>query len=420
MKLYLLFLILINTLFSCTEDLIHLKVDTGAYDRLDCPVFLDYSILNQKESIENLQLVEIINSDFINTPSQINKQTKKLWFVLNGFTPKETSRKFALVSKSKQDNNTPIKILKKDGGLLLTSNGNPILNYQFEIKNPPEGVDEKYKKSGFIHPVYSPEGEVLTRIQPPDHYHHYGIWGPWTKTHIEGRFVDFWNIGDGLGTVLFKDFLNETQGDVYSSFTALQEHIDFGAEEKNRIALNEELEIKAWNISTKKKSWLIDYTTKIKSPLDLGILFDAYRYGGGIGFRATEKWHKDNASVLTSEGKDRLSADGTSAKWAIIEGESETKEGRSGILFMGYPDNKEFPEPMRVWPINSNGGRGDMFFEFCPIRHIEWKIESKKEYSLNYRMLIFDGEMTAEQAEIHWQGFANPPKATIISKQLNK
>ena len=97
----------------------------------------------------------------------------------------------------------------------------------------------------------------------------------------------------------------------------------------------------------------------------------------------------------------------------IIEGASETKEGRSGILFMGYPDNKEFPEPMRVWPINGNGGRGDLFFEFCPIRHVEWKIESKKEYSLNYRMLIFDGEMTAEQAEMHWQAFGNPPKATL-------
>lgn len=417
MKLYLLSLILINTLFGCTKGAIHLKVDTGDYDRLDCPVFLDYSaMINPNKSIENLQLVEIVNDDFINTPSQINKKTKKLWFVLNGFTPKETTRQFILVSKAKKNNTAPIKIVKKDGGLLLTSNGNPILNYQYEITNPPKDVDKKYRKSGFLHPVYSPEGEVLTRIQPPDHYHHYGIWGPWTKTHINNRSVDFWNLGEGQGTVLFKDFLNKAQGNIYSSFTALQEHIDFGAEEKNSVAINEKLNVKVWNIQTVTKSWLVDYTSNIESPLDSGIIFDAYRYGGGIGFRATEKWHKDNTSVLTSEGKDRLSADGTSAKWAIIEGESNTKEGRSGILFMSHPENKEFPEPMRVWPIDANNGRGDMFFEFCPIRHVEWKIESKKEYSLNYRMLIFDGEITAEQAEIYWQAFANPPKTTIISK----
>ena len=126
------------------------------------------------------------------------------------------------------------------------------------------------------------------------------------------------------------------------------------------------------------------------------------------------------AKVNISENKNRLNADGSSAKWVIIEGESNTKEGRSGILFMGLPTNREFPEPMRVWPINSNGGRGDMFFEFCPIRHKEWKIESQTKYSLNYRMLIFDGTLTAEKAEIYWQEFANPPKIIINSNQQPK
>ncbi len=416
MKSYLYFFFFVFYLYSCDHEMISFNVNSGAYNRLDSPVFLDYSFIKNKKAIENLQLVEIVQGDYKSIPSQLNKQTEQLWFVLNGFTPKETKREFALVKKPKKSKDTQIKIFKKNGGLLLSFNNNPILNYQFEITYPTEGVNEKYKKSGFLHPVYSPGGEVLTRIQAPDHYHHYGIWGPWTKTHIDGRSVDFWNLGDEQGTVLFKSFLNETQGDIYSSFTALQEHIDFGAEEKNRVAINEELEVKVWNIGIENKFWLVDYTTKIRSPLDSGILFGAYRYGGGIGFRATEKWHKDNTSVLTSEGKDRLSADGSSAKWAIIEGESKTKEGRSGILFMGFPDNKEFPEPMRVWPIDANGGRGDMFFEFCPIRHVEWKIESKKEYSLSYRLLIFDGEITAEQAEMYWQGYANPPNATIISK----
>lgn len=106
--------------------------------------------------------------------------------------------------------------------------------------------------------------------------------------------------------------------------------------------------MKVWNVDTKNKTWLIDYTTTIKSPLENGILFDAYRYGGGIGFIATGKWHKENTPVLTSESKNHLTADGSSKKWAIIEGESKTKAVRSGILFMGYPNNKDFPEPMRV------------------------------------------------------------------------
>ncbi len=391
------------------------QVDSGATERLECPLALDLSKLDMNLKPLDIQLIEIIKDSIKLIPSQIDKENKLLWFILDGQTPKKTLRNFALDKKSNTNNFPQIKIQKNEGALQFSFNNNPILNYQFEITYPPEGIDEKYKKSGFIHPLWSPGGEILTRIQPPDHYHHYGIWGPWTKTHINDREVDFWNLAKGQGTVLFKKFLNESQGDVFSAFTALQEHLDFGAALENKVAINEALEIKIWNLRSSSNSWLIDYTTTIESPLESGILFDAYRYGGGIGFRATEKWHKDNTSVLTSDNKDRLTADGSSAKWVIVEGESKTKKGRSGILFMGFPENKEFPEPMRVWPIDGNGGRGDMFFEFCPIRHVEWKIESNKKYQLKYRMLIFDGSMGQEQAEQYWQSFANPPKISMIS-----
>ena len=399
------------------QEILSFQVDCGVFDRIDCPVPLHISLSQIAINTQDIQLIEHRNKSKILMPSQFDKETNQLWFILDGFTKKNTLREFTIVKKSKKNKSPQIDLQKKDGGLQFSFKKGPILNYQYEMTLPPEGVDEKYKKSGFIHPVWSPAGEVLTRIQPPDHYHHYGIWGPWTKTHIGDRQVDFWNLGEGQGTVLFKTFLNETQGDVFSGFNALQEHIDFGATDGNKVAINEELEIKIWNLNSSKKSWMIDYTTTIESPLESGILLDAYRYGGGIGFRATEKWHKDNSTVLTSENRDRLNADGSSGKWAIIEGESKTKEGRSGILFMGLPTNRQFPEPMRVWPINSNGGRGDMFFEFCPIRHKEWELKSQKEYSLNYRMLIFDGKLTAEEAELYWQGFANPPKIIIKSNR---
>ena len=68
---------------------------------------------------------------------------------------------------------------------------------------------------------------------------------------------------------------------------------------------------------------------------------------------------------------------------------------------------------MRVWEMEANNGRGDMFFEFCPIRHADWIIEGNKKYALKYRLLIFDGELTSEQAEMYWQCFANPPKINI-------
>ena len=68
---------------------------------------------------------------------------------------------------------------------------------------------------------------------------------------------------------------------------------------------------------------------------------------------------------------------------------------------------------MRIWPTSANDNRGDMFFEFCPIRNNEWKINYNELYQLNYRMLVFEGEMTSDEAEAHWTAFAFPPKITF-------
>lgn len=306
---------------------------------------------------------------------------------------------------------------KEHGDLKLNWKDKALLSYRYEMTYPPKGVDSIFGKSGFIHPIITPKGDTLTRIQPPDHYHHYGLWGPWTHTRIDTTRVDFWNLGEGMGTVLFKEFKDSIAGDVFSSFTAIQEHIDFKTQEKPQVALNEDLEVRLWNLGRQDR-YMFDYTSTFSSPLENGILFEAYRYGGGIGLRFTERWKADNCSVLTSEGKDRLTADGSNARWAIVSGVSTDGKSTSGILFMSYPENRMHPEPMRIWPIDGNNGRGDMFFEFCPIRHEEWKIEANKNYELKYRMVVFDGELTAEEAEAYWQSFAHPPKA-IIAKNIS-
>ncbi|KKL99795.1 hypothetical protein LCGC14_1810870, partial [marine sediment metagenome] len=184
-------------------------------------------------------------------------------------------------------------------------------------------------------------------------------------------------------------------------------------QEKPQVALNENLGVTLWNLNTPDR-YMFDYTTTFSSPLEEGILFEAYRYGGGIGMRFTERWKADNCTVLTSEGEDRLSADGTNARWCIVSGESADGNGKSGILFMSHIDNRMHPEPMRVWPIDANDGRGDMFFEFCPIRHEEWRIEPNQEYKLKYRMVVFDGVLNPDQAEAYWQSFVRPSEISTI------
>jgi hypothetical protein len=378
----------------------------------DIPVAISLDQFSYNTDKGSIALFEVTGAGETFVPSQVEAgYNARVWFIPS--PSEQLSRTFVLKYQGDETKVPPVALTieKDEKDLMIKHDESPVLKYRYAETYPPEGVDPLFKRSGFVHPLWSPGGEVLTRIQPLDHYHHYGIWAPWTMTRVEGRKVDFWNLASGEGTVIFSKFLSEVSGTVYAGFQALQEHIDFGAKGFDQTAINEVLDIRVWN--TGGNVWIIDYTSTMTTPLDDGILLEAYRYGGGIGFRAIEKWTKDNSTVLTSEGKTRLDADGSRARWCLVEGETDAAQGRSGILFLSHPANRMHPEPMRVWPIDANGGRGDLFFEFTPIRYEDWELKPFIKYALRYRMVVFDGEMEPEMAERYWYSFATQPKIEI-------
>ncbi len=362
----------------------------------------------------NFSITENIAGKSKEIPSQ--REDNRLWFNLSREDASQEATFYLQKQEQKNRDRPLLEAVKNNGNLQLSLRGNPLISYRYEMTYPPIGIDSVFKKSGYVHPVLTLKGDTLSRIQPPDHYHHYGVWGPWTHTQINNQQVDFWNLGDRKGTVLFKDFVGSTSGNVFASFEAVQEHIDLITGEVPQLALNENLKVTLWNLNRPDR-YMLDYTTTFNTPLPSGILFEAYRYGGGIGMRFTERWHQENSTVLTSEGHDRSTADGTRARWCIVSGESADGKGNNGILFLSHPNNRKHPEPMRVWPMDANEGRGDMFFEFCPIRYEEWFIRPEMEYQLMYRMVVFDGELLPEEAEAYWQGFVHPPRIDIKTDQ---
>ncbi|WP_075351051.1 DUF6807 domain-containing protein [Algoriphagus marinus] len=296
-----------------------------------------------------------------------------------------------------------VSLTQNENGVDFKLGDRVILTYQTAIAKVPDGVKKDYEKSGFIHPITSPSGQVLSRIQPKDHYHHYGIWGPWTRATIGGREVDFWNLGDGKGRVDFGEILSMKEAGGAAELNVRQNHLDLTAPESERLAIKEDLRIKVKPADQGRYS--VDYTSTISTSLEGGILLDDYRYGGGIGFRATEVWGDGNSTILTSEGNDRKTADGTAAKWIIVQGETKDKSGKSGILFLSHNTNKAHPEPLRVWPVGQYDGQGNVFIEFCPIRHESWALQKDQNYTLKYRMIVFDGELSPQEAEAYWKAF---------------
>jgi len=317
-----------------------------------------------------------------------------------------------------------------DTTIVIQKNDQELVHYRHAILAPPEGIAQKFERSGFIHPLFSPSGQVLTWVQPPDHLHHMGIWNPWTRSTWKGVNTDFWNLASEMGTVRFNNLIGLESGSVFAECRVGQDHVAFvdpnvaatltGVPKDDYAGfsipgkegftvLTEEWIIRVWSVS---KGYLLDFTSLLTNITDDKVSFDAYRYGGGIGYRATEKWNNTNSSVLTSEGKTWENGDATRARWCRIVGDLEGIQ--TGLLFLSDPDNYDAPQPMRIWPKNSNGGVGHQFFEFTPIRNNSWVLESGKTYAQRYRIWVYEGSVSAEEAEMAWQAYAKRPKISIL------
>ena len=375
---------------------------------LSIPVSIDLDeITHSSDTLLNLYHISGRLKNAV--PFQIDQGASRhlCWIVPTG-TGKGEKHLFELV-RERSGNYPEMDAVAKDGSLTLSSGERNLLRYYFSTVYPPPGVDTAYRRSGFIHPLWAPDGQILTRIQPPDHYHHYGIWNPWTQVEYEGEVVDFWNINSKQGTVRFAGFASIQRGPVFAELRALHEHVVFRKTGTEKVALKELQGVRVYRPQEDQPFFVVDLTFELNCADESPFRILEYRYAG-LGWRTTEKWNNKNSIVLTSEGMTRKDADGSKAKWCMVQGEID--DAFAGVVMMSFPTNYNFPEPLRVWPENQYD-RGDMFVNFSPTKDTDWLLLPGRKYALNYRFLIYNGPITAEKAESAWRYYANPPRIRI-------
>ncbi|MGI8582735.1 MAG: PmoA family protein [Chitinophagaceae bacterium] len=388
-----------------------LEVNLNNSNKLAVPVKVDLDAITLlPDSV--LQLIELNGKTKTAIPYQVEYNDKRIlnWIITQ---TTNTKRSFQLIKGVPYKNSGHIKALADNGFLTISNSSSNLLRYNYKTIYPPNGVDTVYRRSGFIHPLWSPRGQELTRINAPDHYHHWGLWNPWTHVLFEKDTVDFWNLKDKQGTVRFANFESNTSGNVFAGFKALHQHIVFKKDGTEKIAINEVQSVKIYQPANAQNYYIADIAIQLNCATESPVLLLEYRYGG-LGIRATKEWDKDNSVVITSEGKNRKDADGSTARWCMVQG--AVNNDYAGLIMMSYPTNYNYPEPLRVWPEDMNK-RGDVFLNFSPTKNMNWLLTPGNEYLLKYRLLVFNDKFSKEQAEIAWQNFAQPP-AIII--KLNK
>ncbi|WP_340379314.1 PmoA family protein [Daejeonella sp.] len=361
-----------------------------------------------------LSLFEVTGGKRVNVDYQLeDRGNRTIYWMMNQSGTQSQNRVFELVKAAPAKPLMRMNAAAVNGELTLSSGNRDLLRYNYKVVYPPKGVDTVFKRSGFIHPLWTPHGQELTRINAADHYHHFGLWNPWTHVYFEGDTVDFWNLKSKLGTVRFAGFVSVNKGPVYADYQTLHEHVVFKKNGSEKVAINELQTVRVYQPAD-NDYYIADITIQLNCASESPVTLEEYRYGG-LGWRATEKWHKDNSETLTSGGKARKDADGSKARWVIVQGSLDSDYG--GAVMMSYPANYNHPEPLRIWPETSNK-RGDVFANFSPTKDKDWPLVPGKDYVLKYRLLVFNGKYSKDKAEAAWQAFAYNPLITIKQNNL--
>lgn len=315
---------------------------------------------------------------------------RKLWALLR---PDQLNQKLILrsVPSDRLDPLPPatrsLEATERDGQLALMESGEPILNYHTGTSQPPAGLGAHYARSGHIHPLMTPTGQVVTSEFPFDHPHQHGLFFAWVNTQFSGHKVDFWNQQSKLGTVRHKRLVSSVAGRVFCGFESELEHLDLTQGET--VVLNETWRVMALNLSGPANSYhLIDFESRIVASTETPLEVQKYHYGG-FGWRGPEAWLLPQEGVsakgctfLTSLGDDRLQGNHTRPDWVAVTGRVD--DIPSTVAILGCPANFRHPQPVRLHPDKP-------YFCFAPCVLGEFTIGREQPLVSRYRIVTHTG-----------------------------
>ncbi len=296
-----------------------------------------------------------------------------------------------------------LQVTETDKAITITRGEVMVLTYHKAEVPPPKQADPIYKRSGFIHPLCAPNGEPVTGIHPADHYHHLGLWHAWVKTKHGKDTPDFWNLRGRTGRVRYVKTIELHKGsdrDPSVGFIVEQEQVAYkGPDREETVVLREQFEIRAEFVNGENR---VGYRVKQTNVSRESLLLPAYRYGGGLAYRAPHHWDKTNSDYLTSEGLDRTNSHATRARWVAMWG--ATSKGPATLTVMMHPENRDFPQRLRTWPPSSHNGA--IFFNVVPAQEKPWEIKPGEQIVESYLLTVSNGKPDKERIEKGWKAWA--------------
>lgn len=296
-----------------------------------------------------------------------------------------------------------LTLTETDETIRIAQRGKPVLEYIKKARPVPEGVEEHFSRSGYIHPVYSPTGQELTGDYPADHAHQHALFFAWTKSGYDGRKVDFWNQAKDLGRIEFREVVNLKQEQQQVAFSVRHA---FMVKEKPGETWVDVLD-EVWTVTvhqTPDDHFLFDIVSIQQCVADKPLSLAKYHYGG-MAIRGNYQWLKEqgdhsinpgDVQYLTSDGKDRWEGNHTRANWVAFSGKIDGQDVSAAVFCS--PENFRAPQHVRIHP-------NKPYFCFAPMVEGPFKIVPGEKYVSRYHYLVTSKAVNSKLINEHWQRY---------------
>ncbi|MEM9658446.1 MAG: PmoA family protein, partial [Planctomycetota bacterium] len=299
----------------------------------------------------------------------------------------------------------PFRVRQTPEKIVILRGEKSMLTYRVTAPPAPDGIDPIYRRSGYLHPVNTPQGVAVTEAFPLDHPHQHGVFTAWVRTSYDGKPVDFWNLAAGAGRVLHERVV---------SIDAASESAGFEVDLLHRVESSPPVDVlrERWKIravATDDSHFCFDLETTQSAITDVPLVVLEYHYGG-VAFRGPAQWlspadregsrpdssGREPSAMLNNLGSDRRQGNHQRARWIALTGQVDGRSATTAVL--GHRDNFRAPQSARLHPTKP-------YFCFAPCVDGEFVIDREHPYRARFRYLVTDAAPDAEWLDQQWQSW---------------
>jgi Methane oxygenase PmoA len=257
-----------------------------------------------------------------------------------------------------------------------------------------------HRRKPHLHPVATPAGLVLTRVEPPDHPWQRGLW-------FVVKFVDgdnFWEEGgpDGWGVQRHERRPQLADGVVEGELVWIRP-------DRTTVAIRERRRLR--HVDLGGDAYAIDWDVILRAPRDAVLDRSPFngQWGGysGLAFRGREDWRDTRLLLDDGDPQDRVAP--RRSRWCDLSGPVEGAPA-GGVCVLDHPENPSHPVPFyatcRAGAGYGEGWANTLYPAFLwdgPIR-----LAPDDALRFRYRVAVHDGLWDAGRCAAAWDAFVGP------------